>query len=265
MDKIQMLVADDSKIELDCVLHLTNRFNLPFDITTALNGKEALGLLKNVSIDLLLTDIKMPFLDGLSLSKEALKLNEKLKIIIFSSFGEFEYAKTAMALGVQDYLLKPINPDEFNEVMSRVGNVVQKGKQEEKHRIEKNFSSLIDIPSPDSTDEKTSQYKSRVEIIKDYIDQYYYKDLSLEELGKIIFVHPDYLCRIFKKETGENINKYIKKTRMAKAKEMLLHTPMKVVDICQTVGYNNLSYFCQVFREYFGNTPEYFRRRGHQV
>lgn len=73
---------------------------------------------------------------------------------------------------------------------------------------------------------------------------------------------PAYLSTLFKKETGQNLSKFIKAVRMERAKELLEDTHRKIVDISTAVGYANVSYFCQSFREYFGISPQKFRSKG---
>ncbi|HCY53089.1 MAG TPA: hypothetical protein DIC33_03195, partial [Kandleria vitulina] len=71
-------------------------------------------------IDILLTDIKMPFIDGIELIGEALKIQPHIKIAIFSGYSDFEYAKKALSLGVMEYILKPVNPEEFKSTIKKV-------------------------------------------------------------------------------------------------------------------------------------------------
>ena len=73
---------------------------------------------------------------------------------------------------------------------------------------------------------------------------------------------PSYLSHVFKKETGQNISKFIKTYRMVQAREMLENTHNKIVNISYAVGYPNVSYFCQSFREYFGISPQKYRSQG---
>lgn len=115
-----MLIVDDEKIERRGIQSLISKFSFPFDVVEAKNGKEALEYLKANPVDILLTDIKMPFMDGIELAKEARALFPNIKIIIFSAYGEFEYAKKAMGLNVIHFILKPIDIDEFFNVMSKV-------------------------------------------------------------------------------------------------------------------------------------------------
>lgn len=87
------------------------------------NGRQALDALGSTPVDVLITDISMPVMDGLTLISEARKLHKELKVIILSGFNEFDYLKEGMKLGIENYLLKPIN---LEELESTLRNTVQK-------------------------------------------------------------------------------------------------------------------------------------------
>lgn len=106
-----------------------------------------------------------------------------------------------------------------------------------------------------------SSASGKIREVKHYIYDHYGSELSLDLLSSIIFVHPDYLSRLFKKETGCNLNQFIKQYRMEKAKELLTDTQMKISAIGTKVGYPNSSYFCKTFNDYFGISPEKFREK----
>lgn len=101
-----------------------------------------------------------------------------------------------------------------------------------------------------------------VDCIKQYIFNNYMNEISVEQLAEMVYMAPSYLSCVFKKETGQNLSKFIKTVRMEKAKEMLENTHMKIVNISSEVGYPNVSHFCQSFREYFGISPQKFRTSG---
>jgi two-component system response regulator YesN len=109
---------------------------------------------------------------------------------------------------------------------------------------------------------ETSGKKSRREVltVQKYIKEHYSADLSLETLSSLVYLTPDYLSRLFKKDTGKSLSQYTRQVRMEKAIELLYTTNKKVVDISAEVGYPNYSYFCQSFREYFGKSPERYRQ-----
>ena len=101
-----------------------------------------------------------------------------------------------------------------------------------------------------------------IETVKEYIYMNYDKELSVDMLAEQVYLAPSYLSHIFKKETGQNLSKFIKSLRMEKAREMLTKSHLKIINISCAVGYPNVSYFCQSFREYFGVSPQKFRNQG---
>ena len=90
---ISALLADDSISELEMMLYLIKKENLPLQAATAEDGEQALQYIQHHFVDLLITDIRMPFLDGLALCRKALEINPEMKIIIISGYDEFSYAK----------------------------------------------------------------------------------------------------------------------------------------------------------------------------
>lgn len=499
---IHMLVVDDEAEEREGILFLLHKYGFNMETGQAPNGKAALDYLKNRAVDILFTDVRMPFMDGLTLAKEALLLQPNIRVILFSGFSEFEYAKTAISLGGREYILKPVNVEEFCTVMQRVSAEILSRRSEEernnrriayarehllyslvngtpletltaeagalfdlgflnqytnmvllefnrnffdhagqefseelsqllplpfdylnlnpcesllffsnaanrtdwaslsadirrfiqqRYRVDgylafsEDFSGASEIPTafesleqalenrfflPDtyvfsacaSSQKLNSGYQdvsslftsleaalqehnldavhrniqllcdayagqtnlshlyvkfvfsnllrdvsihwahfseeelfrkvesiyqsnsyqeianileqnlehpnmeshapsNYVETVKRYISKHYDQELNLENLSEIVYLSPRYLSSIFKKETGYGLNKYIKAFRMEKAKELLETTHMKVVTICNAVGYSNVSYFIQSFREYFGSSPEKFRQK----
>ena len=103
-----------------------------------------------------------------------------------------------------------------------------------------------------------------VEHIKQYIYNNYKEEIGVEQLAEMVYMAPSYLSCVFKKETGQNLSKFIKSVRMEKAKDLLENSHMKIVNISAEVGYPNTSYFCQSFREYFGVSPQKFRTNGNK-
>lgn len=127
----KVLVVDDEKIGRDGISFLLKQSSYDFDITEAQNGKVALQYIKNNDVDLLFTDIKMPFIDGIELIEIVAKMKPQMKIIILSGYSDFEYAKKAMKMGVSEYLLKPIDPNEFNSSLEKMVNQLESSKKEQ--------------------------------------------------------------------------------------------------------------------------------------
>lgn len=106
--------------------------------------------------------------------------------------------------------------------------------------------------------EETQQ--NAVQFLTNYIRYHLNEDLSADILAEKVYLSPGYLSHLFKKETGQNLSRYIRSCRMEMAAKLLLETDMKVVQIAEKTGFRNDSYFGQSFREYYGKTPETFRR-----
>lgn len=498
----KILIVDDEKVERSGLRYLLKEFGDEVQIYDVENGRKACSILMQEQIDIMLTDIKMPFMSGLELTKKARELQPDLQIAIFSGYGQFEYAKEAIKYGVSDYILKPVNPSEFRNTIEKmilacnekereqtllkdneeiwdkflIQRYLYTGKQQyldkakkmgltsiwgkiqnimlletnhhffeeygqqlvdelehdlnrslyflnlsadqvllafyqsasdnylrianyihnyikEKYKTEcflavsreiksvdqlpKAFAELerllenkfyradmwVFYPSKSEGRDITEKYerdihndmindirmkdverlkadfqkfqtyvqtcrkdskmylkficsevmkvlyeemdeldesrlkecvekiyltnslndifkemersinefasglrnkdksnRDDVEKIKKYIYHNYGEDLSVDSLAEKVFLSPGYLSYIFKKETGENLSRFIKECRIEKAKELLSQSNMKIVQICKCVGFKNVSYFCQNFKEYCGTSPERFRR-----
>jgi two-component system response regulator YesN len=117
-----MLIAEDELEEFQLVLYLLKQLNIDslFQISHASNGKQALSILEDTPIDLLLTDIEMPFANGLQIASCVRQKNPDLPIIFFSCYDNFSYVKTALSIHACNYLLKPLDPMEFQKTMLHV-------------------------------------------------------------------------------------------------------------------------------------------------
>jgi two-component system response regulator YesN len=89
-------------------------------IGTASNGRECLEMIPECLPDIILTDIKMPFMDGLELGEKLREIMPSTKLIIFSGFDDFEYAQKAIKINVAEYVLKPINSNELTETLKKL-------------------------------------------------------------------------------------------------------------------------------------------------
>ncbi len=508
-----ILIVDDEKIERNGIKFLLKKQEIPLEIYEAPNGKAALEQLcalreQGKEADILLTDVKMPFMDGIELIRTAKEEGFSLKTIIFSGYNEFEYAKLAVRLGVSDYILKPINPQEFEQTIKKIIGELDKEHTEQEQRIQQSsymreyllytlfnggstgqvhalagslagenfwnhfhrivflefdreffgkkaldfeaellrenlneeyqylnlnpqqavlllnasphyrtlqqtaqtlhdeifkkygehchfaisgevddyekipqvmdtlealmenkfyrpdvyvyfgdisgetpvlvqidddtlmkqmkqdikmkdiralrehfdrmcakyrkksyfsqiyikfiFSNLLkdfyqnlpQVREEDLNKEIDALYQAvdfncivsivnshidrleaafaenppmqhkEIETIKKYIYTHFGEELGVEQLADMVYLAPSYLSTVFKKETGQNLSRFIKQYRMERAKDMLENTNMKIVNISEACGYQNVSYFCQSFRECYGVSPQKFRNGG---
>ena len=115
-----ILIAEDEKLERDVIKHLIQENALDLRVFEAGNGKQAYEIMTSESIDILLTDIQMPFMNGLELAEKARERCPNTALIFFSSHSDFQYVKKALSLQAVNYITKPVDPDEFRRTLSDV-------------------------------------------------------------------------------------------------------------------------------------------------
>jgi two-component system response regulator YesN len=251
----------------------------------AANGIEALELVRSEMPSILLTDIKMPGMDGLKLIEEARKIVPDIKSILLTGYQDFSYAQTAIQLRAIDYILKPSDPEEIIETVLKAKKQIEKEEQErlEKEKVLHQINCMQDIvrnavklkkldigeaeePAEDGADPGAEQpaYPVRNAVIRqviDYITRNYMNDITLTSVSQHVYMNHIYLSRLIKKETGENFLEILTRIRLQKACEMLSDPDMKAYEVAEMVGIRDAGYFSQVFRKYFGMTPSEYREK----
>src|SRR5690625_3723171 len=141
---IKMLIVDDEPIICQGLTTTIPWCDIGVEVVgSACNGKEALSFMYKESIDLVLTDVYMPEMDGLELSKHVSKDFPKSKIIVMSGYDEFEYARQALRLGVEDYLLKPVDVNDLIELVKQLRQRIIEQKRDEKNLKQELISKQI--------------------------------------------------------------------------------------------------------------------------
>jgi Response regulator containing CheY-like receiver domain and AraC-type DNA-binding domain len=142
----RVIIVDDEKKIREGMKKLINWEEYDFSIIgQASDGVEALELCRNVLPDLVITDIKMPRMDGLTLASELKKINSHINIIILSGYSDFSYAKQAIKYGVDNYLLKPVNIGELCTELDKIRqDIISKQSHEENIKQDiKNLENLF--------------------------------------------------------------------------------------------------------------------------
>lgn len=125
-----LLLVEDEKPLLEKIACHVDWEDNGYKVYTARNGKQALKILNNVRIDILVTDIKMPDISGIRLIEEIKDNKADMSTIIISGHAEFEYAQKSIRLGVTDYLLKPFHSSRLLEVVNRARKQLLKKRKE---------------------------------------------------------------------------------------------------------------------------------------
>lgn len=174
-----------------------------------------------------------------------LKKNEKANSLIYTKYCFLELVKIMLKTGCIS-----ADPEALSDQICRSGSI-----SELLQTIRRLADSSADSPRETSAD------SLKVGKVKQFICQHYEEPLSLNDIAAHFYITPNYLCAIFKRETGGNVMRFLNDYRLKRACELLLATQMKVHQIAEAVGFRNTSYFCQKFRDAYGETPESFRQR----
>jgi YesN/AraC family two-component response regulator len=237
------LIVDDNVTERNGLSSALTNLKMPIAIEKAENGQAALEIITNNGkrFHILITDIKMPYMDGLTLSVKAKELLPDLIVIIISAYDDYEFMQKAIKARVDDYLLKPVILKELYAVFENAVDILNTRTQ----RAE---------PCKQELCLKNPNHRIINEVIQ-LIDSNLHLGINIDWLAEKVYLSSAYLGSIFTRETGKSILQYITMSRMNKARNLLCETNKKINDICSEVGYDNPSYFGFVFRKFFGVTP----------
>lgn len=236
---VKVLIIDDEEKTRKLLKILISESNPGFEVAAeASNGLEGLELLKHMEIDVILTDIKMPLMDGIEFAEKALKFNKNYKILIVSAYDEFEYARKGIQIGVCDFILKPLRKKEIADSLTRVKNEFLKEEQ-------------VDVVNKPKLISQVKEY-----ISNNIADS----QLSLFTVAQEFFVNSSYLSRQFKKELGETFSEYLLRIRIEKSILYFESTEMKAYEISEKVGIPDAKYFGKCFKKITGKSIQEFKR-----
>jgi two-component system response regulator YesN len=231
----KVLLVDDEPGALKSVKYLVDWEQTGFVIAgEASNGKQALDLLREQSFALVITDIRMPVMDGIALIA-AIREFSDIAVAIMSGYEDFGNAKAAMKYGVKDYLLKPAESEELEQLLRQVRQELERKNGDVQTRPE----SAADA----------------VDFVKHWVKEHYAEQVSMKSIAASLYMNAAYLGSLFKTQTGVGFNEYVLRVRMEKAKEMLERTDMKVYEVASSVGYNDMDWFYEKFKQYTGVNP----------
>ena len=395
----KVILIDDETYVLQALKNSINwnSYNMEV-IGTFDNSINALLFFKKHNVDLVITDILMPQMNGISLIEKMKELNNDTLFIILSAHDKFDYALQAIKLSVTDYILKPIDYDKFEQSLKdiekkltystksvdnnfdhfKLTDIVarfftdSKMTAEElydyfatenifpdspnpptfflqitldnlpdylehtwKHGIDRLYSTinyflntlslkkLVFIPltmefdnitffciiktkkvytEQNLAEEINNISKSIIDYLRinidmnilklfsslsesqkvaqfyvnlpeqnsgddydaignaiNYIHEHYKEDISLSEVSKRVCLTPYHFCRLFKKETGENLIDYINRIRIENAKNLIIATNESITAIYKMVGFNSKNHFYKLFKEFYNMTPQQYR------
>ncbi|WP_162551117.1 response regulator transcription factor [Paenibacillus tepidiphilus] len=270
---MKLLIVDDGHYIVEYLKHLLDwsKYGVTH-LETMINSVQARQRLAAGDVDLLITDIRMPEVSGIDLLRYISEQELKTKTIILSGYSQFDYAQNAIRLGALDYLLKPVDKDDMEKAMKQAFMCIGKeqrltGGEEGSGSGEAVAAGQGEPEPPGNQADGAAAGQAKIcnaELVRSihtYISEHLGDTLSLDDLGKAVHLHPVYLSRLYKQETGENLSGYITLKRLERAAKLLTDSRLHVLDIAQMVGYRKPQYFIKLFKEQYGTTPYQYRRQ----
>lgn len=384
---MNILIADDESVIREGVSRTILAQFPTFKVHAAANASEAADIMDRESIDIVLTDILMPGLNGLEFMKVSRRNYPSVKWVVISAHSEFAYAQQAVQLGARDYLLKPIGKQRVTEligtlqaeiarereanhqgallrgglkflreaVFQRLAAGLDLGKLDlqpfsERHptyylvmvtldsgtknanlehfivenvlgeliemrgdgfvvaidrqcllglvtfeqdgdidwllgELKSHLKHYLKIPFQVLNSEKLTEFRDvpdvvarfreasalgkfetiesggdkAIDIALQYIQAHYAEELSLERVAAVVFLNPAYFSLLFKQKTGQGYKDYVTSLRLEQAKTLLTGSDLRIADIAERIGYNDVRHFTQMFRKKYDMTPTEYR------
>ena len=239
-----LLVDDEYYVRQSLLRRIRNLENEDFKVIgEAENGEEALDMLRKHDIQLVITDIRMPVMDGLDLTRKILEQYPHILTVILTGYADFEYARKALRYGAFDYLLKPVSEESLDNLLSRART---------------RLSELYELPEDERNNMAGEEY---VQLAIRYLNEHYMEDIDISLMASELGFHSAYLTRLFGRYAGVTPLKYLTNLRIQEAKRLLLDTSLPISVVGERVGYPDQFHFSKTFRKATGVNPSAFRKQ----
>lgn len=250
---LRVFIVEDEEMIRKGLVHTINWSGMNCVIVgSASNGRDGLASILEKRPDVVITDIRMPELDGLEMLEEALKTYD-FRIILLTSYADFDYARRAVAMRAYDYLLKPLDEDKLESIIRRMHHDAQAVAQ-----VRRLMPLLNSACKPASLVlEERKEQDAYVDIALKRIATASEQRLSIESLAEEIGVSASYLSRRFKEITGQTFLETLNMQRVQKAVS-LLHEGARTAEVAERTGFSDYKHFCSVFKRCTGLTPREF-------
>ena len=213
----------------------------------AASGEEGLAAAERYSPNLIITDVRMPKMDGIEMMDRLREKGCRAHVIVLTAYSDFSYARSALQFGADDYLLKPFRDQELTAAIDKI------------RRKEREQTSL----TPQDTLPLLKGDKSKYVLqALEYIAAHYGdQDISITSIAAHLGVSEGHLSHVFKKETSYTIISYLTQYRIHTAMKLLQDCRYKVYEVAEMVGYRDVAYFGSTFKKLVGVSPSEYQDR----
>lgn len=241
MKKLRVLLVDDE-------IMIREGFKRLFDweahdcevVGEAADGMEALAQIDALLPDIAIMDINIPIMNGLKVIQLSRMKHPDIAFVIVSGYDDFSYCREALRLQITDYILKPVNYEEFGSCIDNLKIGLFRRRTEEE---------------PAAAEEERP-----IAAMTRYMQAHLAEEVSLNLLAEEFHLSPQYISQLFKSEIGVNFLTYLTNLRMERAKKLLLSTALPVSEVAEQSGYGDYRVFTKAFKKSEGVTPSQYRR-----
>ncbi|MDY5022509.1 MAG: helix-turn-helix domain-containing protein [Blautia sp.] len=242
MKKLRVLLVDDE-------IMIREGFKRLFDweahdcqvVGEAADGMEALAKIDSLRPDIVIMDINIPIMNGLKVIQVSRVKHPRTAFVIVSGYDDFSFCQQALRLQITDYILKPVNYEEFGICIDNL-------------KISLFEQKVAADTEPENHEERVITGITR------YIQEHLEQEVSLSVLAEEFHLNSQYISQLFKNEIGVGFLAYLTNVRMEKAKKLLISTPLSIAEVADRVGYGDYRVFTKVFKKTEGITPSQYRR-----
>lgn len=242
-----VLVVDDNA---EILKYLSSSLSAKFRVLTAANGTKAIEELQSDPVDLVISDVMMPDMDGVQLCR-AIKRNLRtshIPVMLLSAKSAIADRLEGLKVGADDYIAKPF---QMEELLAKVRNLIHTRESIIRH-YSQDPSSAIE-PSKVAQNPLDEEFLDKaIKIMEEHLDD---SEFTTDEFARQMCMSRSNLHLKMKALTGEATNDFIRRIRMRKASELLKTRRYTVAEVSVMVGYNTPSYFATAFKNYFGFSP----------
>ncbi|MCI5483658.1 MAG: helix-turn-helix domain-containing protein [Clostridiales bacterium] len=240
MKKLRVLLVDDEIMIREGFKHLFDWEAHDCQVVgEAADGMEAMNQIDALQPDIVIMDINIPIMNGLKVIQCSRMKHPEIAFVIVSGYDDFSYCREALRLKITDYILKPVNYEEFGACIDNL---------------------KIALFRQQLPQEETQGEERPIMAITRYLQEHLSEDISLSVLAEEFHLSAQYISQLFKSEIGVNFLAYLTNIRMERAKKLLLSTALSIGEISEQLGFGDYRVFTKVFKKSEGVTPSQYRR-----
>lgn len=265
-DRCRLLVVDDEPIVHHMIERIIVDSDLPLTLVgTFASGADALAAALDLRPNICILDIEMGEMSGLELGQNLFEtLGYRPVILYLTAHRSFDYAQEAVRLGAIDYLIKPIRRADVLAALGKAVSRVETARLQrmETERLRERLESVLPAAVSSVGPAGETRQASIARAARQYVDEHYGEPISLLDVSSHLNFSPGYLGALFKAEYGIPLKAYLKRVRIARAKELMRDLRLNLTEVALRVGYEDISYFSQCFLEETGVRPSEYRGGG---